>query len=218
MHRLVKSMVRILALAGLLIGPLLAGAQGIRDGGLSLSLSAGAGRLVETQQVSSTSDARVDASAAGDSYQVDTGDGISVTVYGEPDLSIKDERVKGNGTISYPLIGAIQVRGLTAPELQDRITEKLADGYLKQPNVTVNIETYRMFFIKGEVKNPGGYSFQDGLTIEKAVALAGGFTERASKGSITVFRDGDAADSERKAAPTTRIRPGDVVTVGESFF
>lgn len=153
-----------------------------------------------------------------DSYRIDTGDGISVTVYGEPDLSIKDERVKGNGKISYPLLGEIQVRGRTATELQQLFTEMLSDGYLKKPNVTVSIDTFRLFYIKGEVRNPGGFNYVDGLTVEKAVALAGGYTERASERNITVVRDGDPGQRARQATPGTRIRPGDVITVGESFF
>ena len=158
------------------------------------------------------------ASQLSESYRVDTGDGVSITVYGEADLSIKDERIKGNGTISYPLLGDIEVRGLTAPELRDLISRMLADGYLKKPNVAVSIDTYRMFFIKGEVRNPGGYKYQNGLTVEKAVALAGGFTERASEKDITLVRDDDPERRLQTAKPTTRIVPGDVVTIGESFF
>jgi polysaccharide export outer membrane protein len=155
---------------------------------------------------------------AADSYRIDTGDGVSVTVYDEPDLSIKDERVKGNGTISYPLLGEIQVRGRTASELQRLVTEMLSDGYLKKPNVTVSIDTFRLFYIKGEVRNPGGFNYVDGLTVQKAVALAGGYTERASKRNITVVRDSDPEQRARQATPGARIQPGDVITVGESFF
>ncbi len=153
-----------------------------------------------------------------DRYRIDSGDGISITVYGEPDLSIKDERVKGNGKISYPLLGEIEVRGRTASELQRTITRMLADGYLKKPNVTVSIDTFRLFYIKGEVRNPGGFNYVDGLTVEKAVALAGGYTERASKRNITVVREGDPDQRVRQATPGTSIRPGDVITIGESFF
>ncbi len=189
-----------------------------RDDDLSLSFTGDAGETILARQVTPSPTAANTHAGSSDSYRVDTGDGISVTVYGEPDLSIKDERVKGDGTISYPLLGVLQVRGMSAPEVQDLITDRLADGYLKKPNVIVSIGTYRMFFIKGEVRNPGGYNFQNGLTVEKAVALAGGFTERASESAITVYRDGDTGSNARKIGPTTRIRPGDVVTIGESFF
>ena len=185
---------------------------------LSLSLSPGTGTTVPVQRMASAQAApNADSPAAG-SYRVDTGDGISVTVFGEPDMSIRDERVKGDGTISYPLLGAIQVRGLNAAELEALITRKLADGYLKKPNVNVSIDTYRMFFIKGEVKNPGGYSYQDGLTVEKAVALAGGFTERASESAITLVREGGNNPAKDKVRIDARVRPGDIITIGESFF
>ena len=184
---------------------------------LSLSLTTD----LETDQIVQRANlvtAQKSVSGTSDSYRVDTGDGVSIRVYGEADLSIKDERVKGNGTISYPLLGDIEVRGLTARQLRDLISRLLADGYLKKPNVSVSIDTYRMFFIKGEVRNPGGYNYQNGLTIEKAVAIAGGFTERASEKAITLVRDDDPEQRLQTAKPTTRIAPGDVVTVGESFF
>ena len=184
---------------------------------LSLSLTTD----LETDQIVQRANlvtAQKNVSGTSDSYRVDTGDGVSIRVYGEADLSIKDERVKGNGTISYPLLGDIEVRGLTARQLRDLISRLLADGYLKKHNVSVSIDTYRMFFIKGEVRNPGGYNYQNGLTIEKAVAIAGGFTERASEKAITLVRDDDPEQRLQTAKPTTRIAPGDVVTVGESFF
>ena len=184
---------------------------------LSLSLTTDVKRKELVPQVNPRTSQKT-ASRISDSYRVDTGDGVSVTIYGEADLSIKDERVKGNGTISYPLLGDIEVRGLTAPEIRDLISGLLADGYLKKPNVAVSIDTYRMFFIKGEVRNPGGYKYQNGLTVEKAVALAGGFTERASEKDITLVRDDDPERRLQTAKPTTRIVPGDVVTIGESFF
>lgn len=189
-----------------------------RNGELSLSISPGAGVTVPVQRVASAQAAPAAEAAPADRYRVDTGDGISVTVFGEPDLSIRNERVKGDGTIAYPLLGAIQVRGLTAPELQAHITRQLSDGYLKKPNVNVSIDTYRMFFIKGEVKNPGGYSYQDGLTVEKAVALAGGFTERASESAITLVREGGNNPAKDKVRINARIQPGDIITIGESFF
>lgn len=175
-------------------------------------------KTVKPQPVAQSAPSPQPVNNSADSYRIDTGDGISITVYGEPDLSVKDERVKGNGTISYPLIGDIQVRGRTATELQSLISSLLADGYLKKPNVTVSIDTFRLFYIKGEVRNPGGFNYVDGLTVEKAVALAGGYTDRASERNITVIRDGDPNQRARQATPGTRIRPGDVVTVGESFF
>lgn len=151
-------------------------------------------------------------------YRIDTGDRVSITVYRESDLSVNGVRVKSDGTIAFPLLGDLRVAGLTSQELQNLVTSKLVDGYLKSPNVTVSIDSYRLYFIKGEVSRPGGYSFVDGLTVAKAVALAGGYTPRASEGSITLVRESDPENPIESVGVNTAIRPGDIITVGESFF
>ncbi|MDX2315008.1 MAG: polysaccharide biosynthesis/export family protein [Gammaproteobacteria bacterium] len=151
-------------------------------------------------------------------YRVDTGDRISVTVYQEPDLSVNGVRVKANGTIALPLLGDLKVAGLTSQGLHNLITARLLDGYLKTPSVAVSIDSYRLYFIKGEVTRPGGYSFVDGLTVAKAVALAGGFTVRASERSISLVRESDPETPIESVGPNSAILPGDIITVGESFF
>ncbi len=151
-------------------------------------------------------------------YRVDTGDRVSVTVYQEPDLSVVGVRVNARGVISYPLLGELHVSGLTSQEVHDLVKERLLDGYINNPSVTVSIDSYRLYFIKGEVKRPGGYSFVDGLTVAKAVALAGGFTERASQRSISLVRESDPENPLESVGTNTAILPGDIVTVGESFF
>lgn len=151
-------------------------------------------------------------------YRVDTGDRVSVTVYQEADLSVTSVRVKANGTISYPLLGDLRVSGLTSLEVHDLVKKRLLDGYLKKPNVTVSIDSYRLYFIKGEVKRPGGYSFVDGLTVAKAVALAGGYTVRASQSRISLVRESDPEIPLESVRSNTAVHPGDIITVGESFF
>ena len=151
-------------------------------------------------------------------YHIDTGDSVSVAVYQEPDLSIKDAKVSADGTIAFPLLGDLQVAGLSSRQLQKLVTERLADGYLKSPSVTVSIDSHRLYYIKGEVNSPGGYSFVDGLTVEKAVALAGGFSERAAEQDITLVRESQPDQPLKTVSPATAISPGDVITVGESFF
>jgi len=151
-------------------------------------------------------------------YRVDTGDRVSITVYQEPDLSVSGVRVKANGTIAYPLLGDLHVAGLTSQELQDLVTSKLLDGYLKKPSINVSIDSYRLYYIKGEVNRPGGYAFVDGLTVAKAVALAGGYTVRASEKSISLVRESDPENHVDGVGTNTPILPGDVITVGESFF
>jgi len=151
-------------------------------------------------------------------YRVDTGDRVSIVVYREPDLSVSDVRVKADGTIAYPLLGDLKVAGLTSQELHDLVTSELLDGFLKKPSITVSIDGYRLYFIKGEVSRPGGYSFVDGLTVAKAVALAGGYTARASESSISLVRESRPNQPLESIGANTAILPGDIVTVGESFF
>ncbi len=151
-------------------------------------------------------------------YRIGAGYRVSVTVYREPDLSLADVKVGPDGTIAFPLLGDLHVAGLTSKELQRLVTDRLADGYLKQPNVTVNVERNQLYFIKGEVASPGGYAYVEGLTVEKAVALAGGYTERAAKDDVTVVREASPDRPLREAGPGTPVLPGDVITVEESFF
>jgi protein involved in polysaccharide export with SLBB domain len=158
------------------------------------------------------------ARSAAPAYRVDTGDRISITVYQEPDLSITGVRVKSDGTIAYPLLGDLRVGGLTSQDVQDLVTSKLQDGYLKKPSISVSIDSYRLYYIKGEVSRPGGYTFVDGLTVAKAVALAGGYGARASEGRITLVRESDPENPQKSVETNTAIEPGDIITVGESFF
>ncbi|NKC13372.1 MAG: polysaccharide export protein [Gammaproteobacteria bacterium] len=148
---------------------------------------------------------------------VATGDTVSVVVYGEPELNVTGAKVKGNGTIVVPLIGDVRVAGLSAEEVRTRITELFADGYLKKPIITVDVEKFQLYYIKGQVRKPGGYRFKEGLSVEKAIALAGGFTERASETDIRLNRENGKAVTG-KIPVSTVIVPGDVITVGESFF
>ncbi len=152
-----------------------------------------------------------------DSYRFSADDQISITVFGEPDLSLTKVRIATNGTISIPLIGQVQVQGSTSVEIEEKLIKLFANGYLNKPVITVSIVEYRQFYIKGEVKKPGGYSYRDGLTVEKAVALAGGFSERASKGEITIVHEKDT-DKITHIELATPIKPGDIITVEESFF
>lgn len=148
---------------------------------------------------------------------VGPGDMLSIIVFGEPDLSLKKVRVGADGSVSMPLLGQVKVGGYSIRKLEDRLTSMLAAGYLRDPKVTVSVLDYRPFFVYGEVNKPGGYPYADDLTVEKAVALAGGFTPRASKRKVTLERKGKAVGG-RKVDLKTSVLPGDVITVGESFF
>lgn len=152
-----------------------------------------------------------------DNYRISADDQISVTVFNETDLSVNKVRVSGNGAISMPLLGQVAIEGHTIAEVEEKITTLLLEGYLKKPNVTVTITEYRPFYISGEVKKPGSYPYKKNLTVEKAVALAGGFSERASRTAISLVSENDKR-FVKAVALNDKIKPGDVITISESFF
>ncbi len=151
-------------------------------------------------------------------YQLGSGDVISITVFGEDDLKLQKIRLTDAGTISYPVLGELKVLGLTVGELEKVITDGLKGRYLVNPRVSVSVDEYRPFFINGQVERGGGYPFQPGLTVRKAVSLAGGFKERASKDKIFIIRDNDRNSKPVKVGLDTPVHPGDIITVEESFF
>ena len=148
-------------------------------------------------------------------YRLGVGDQLSIKVFGEDELSA-EVTLSDAGTISYPFLGEIKVLDMTIGSLSKLITSRLADGYLVNPSVNVQITGYREFYINGEVEDPGAYPYQPGLTLQKAVALAGGYTERASKSKQYVMHDGQ--DTRQKVKAAAKILPGDVITIDESFF
>jgi protein involved in polysaccharide export with SLBB domain len=150
-------------------------------------------------------------------YKLGTGDHIRIQVFNEEDLTV-EAALTDAGTIAYPFLGEIKVAGMTIGQLANYITQQLKGPYLVDPKVSVSVMEYRGFFIYGEVEKPGNYPYQPGLTIQRAVAIAGGFTERASRGSITLLREGDPTHTPEYVDLTIPVQPGDIVTVEESFF
>jgi protein involved in polysaccharide export with SLBB domain len=159
------------------------------------------------------------AMAVGNSeYKLASGDVISINVFGEEDLSFKKLRLTDAGTFSYPFIGEVQAKGRTAAEIEQLLVSKLKGDYLVNPRVSVGVLQYRDFFISGEVLKPGGYPFQPGLTLRRAIALAGGLTERASEKKITIVHDQEPTKAPDNVGLDTPLMPGDSVTVPEGFF
>ena len=155
-------------------------------------------------------------------YRLGAGDMIAISVYDEPDLSL-ELRIGLSGTITYPLLGDIAVEGLSPKELETKLIEKLKGPYLIDPSVSVSIVEYRPFYVTGEVEKPGSYSFQPGLTIDRAVSIAGGFTDRGSKNRVYVVRDRSDPNSavsiqKEKMQLSDIVKPGDVITVEQGFF
>ena len=161
--------------------------------------------------------AMADDLASPDTFKLGPGDQILINVFGEEDLSM-DFRLNDTGMLNYPFLGELKVAGLSVAELEQLITRGLEGSYLVNPDVTVSIREYRPFYLHGEVLKPGGIPYQPGLTLEKAVALGGGFTERASKKKITVIRAGDTNAIAKPIKLSDPVYAGDVVTVHQSFF
>jgi polysaccharide export outer membrane protein len=148
-------------------------------------------------------------------YRLGSGDLVAIQVFGEEDLSM-EVRIGENPTITYPFIGQLGVNGKTIQDVEAEITRGLLCDYLIEPRVTVSISEYRPFFITGEVEAPGGYPYQPGLTLRKAVTLAGGFTERASRSKIYLTDESD--DKRQQIGLEDPVNPDDVITVEQSFF
>ncbi len=171
-------------------------------------------------------------------YTIRERDVLKITVYEHPDLSM-NVRVGSDGTITFPLIGSVKVSGLTEKEVQEKIRALLADGFIVNPQVTVVVEEYKDFFyVTGEVKKPGAYKYEEGMNVLKAITIAGGFTEKASKRRIKIIRkeqkmngtapgdsESDLSRSENynntveiKVKLEDPVEPNDIIIVPESFF
>jgi polysaccharide export outer membrane protein len=150
-------------------------------------------------------------------YRLDAGDRLRVVVYGQEGLT-NTYAIDAGGSITMPLIGAVRARGLTPAGLAAEITGKLRNGYIREPSVAVEIEAYRPFFILGEVAAPGQYPYVPNMSVESAVAIAGGFSPRAKRDRVTLTHT-DAGGSVRAIVPLgTPLSPGDTVLVGERWF
>ena len=151
------------------------------------------------------------------SYRLDAGDKLRVVVYGQEGLT-NTYAIDAGSSITMPLIGAVPARGRTPAGLAAEIAAKLRNGYIRQPSVAVEIESYRPFFILGEVAAPGQYPYVPNMSVESAVAIAGGFSPRARRDSVTLTHT-DASGPMRVVVPLgTPVGPGDTVLVGERWF
>jgi polysaccharide export outer membrane protein len=150
-------------------------------------------------------------------YTLGPGDKVRIIVYGETELS-GEFFVSGNGIISFPLIGDVQAGGRTIGEVQNELTKRLGNGYLVSPRVSLEVLTYRPFFILGEVNKPGEYPYSSGLTVLAAVATAQGFTYRANTHKIFIKHAKEPSEHEYKITSDLPVLPGDTVRVVERFF
>lgn len=150
-------------------------------------------------------------------YLLGEGDQIAIQVFDEPDLTMQ-ARIGASGVINYSYLGDIEVIGKTPQDLESELTELLKDGYLVNPSVNVTITEFRPFYINGEVRRPGGYAYQPGLTLDRAIALAGGLTDRASTRKMYIQKGDEKNGKQIKAQMSSLVGPGDVISINEGFF
>jgi polysaccharide export outer membrane protein len=150
-------------------------------------------------------------------YTLDSGDKVRVVVFGQDNLS-NSYTVDTAGQVTLPLIGSVGARGDTTQQLAAAIAGRLKQSYIRDPSVAVEVEAYRPFFVLGEVTYPGQYPFVPDMTVEKAISIAGGYTPRAYKDPVTVTRKLQGEPARHSLPVQARVRPGDVITVGERWF
>jgi len=150
-------------------------------------------------------------------YRLGPSDEIHIQVFQEDDISLTTV-ISPNGNINYPLIGKLKLSGLTLSEAEAMLDGKLRGDYLIDPQINISIVKYRPFFITGEVKNPGSYEFKPDMNARQAVAMAGGFTDRASRRKAYLIREGDPTSQQIKIELHEKLNAGDTIIIKESFF
>jgi polysaccharide export outer membrane protein len=150
-------------------------------------------------------------------YRLGAGDRIRVTVFEQESLT-NTYSIDPSGYIAFPLIGAVPARGRTVQQMEAEIAGKLRQGYLRDPDVSVEIDRYRPIFVMGEVGSAGQYSYVPGLTVQKAVAMAGGFSPRASQENVDITRDINGKVMTGRVVTSDPLLPGDTIYVRERLF
>ena len=156
-------------------------------------------------------------SAAVSSPQLQPGDKIKVTVFGEDRLSGEYE-IDSAGFVSLPLAGTLKAAGLSKQEMERALAKQFNSEYLRNPKVTVDISSFRPFYILGEVSKPGEYPYKNGLNVMSAMALAGGATYRAKQSTVQIQHVGEAGFREYPMSPTIPVLPGDLIQIPQRYF
>ena len=183
----------LIALLGACAAPVVLASQVARDGAMGTSVS------FENE------------------YHLGVGDQLRVTVYKDETLT-GQYVVNASGKVAYPLIGDVDAISLTTSGLADAIRSKLADGYVRDPRVSVEVLTYRPYFIMGEVKAPAQFPYVNGMTVMNAIATAGGFTPRSDRKKVFIRRSGQDHEQRFMLTPELRVFPGDTIRLGERLF
>jgi polysaccharide export outer membrane protein len=150
-------------------------------------------------------------------YTLGPGDKVRVIVFGETGLS-GEFFVSSTGKVSFPLIGDVPAATLTVQAFQQELENALRQGYLKEPRVSVEVLTYRPYYILGEVNKPGEYPYASGLTVMNAVATAGGFTYRAQTKKVFIRRNAETAERPYSLNSEVKVSPGDTIRIAERLF
>ncbi|WBH16354.1 polysaccharide biosynthesis/export family protein [Sphingomonas radiodurans] len=150
-------------------------------------------------------------------YRLGVGDRVKLTVFNEPNLA-GEFWVNPDGFVSLPLIGNVQASGKAVSQIAADAKMRFADGYLRDPRVSMEVTVFRPFYILGEVSQPGQYPYAIGLTALNAVATAKGFTPRANRDVVRIRRQGEPGEVNYRLSPELMIYPGDTIRVGERFF
>ena len=150
-------------------------------------------------------------------YRVGSGDRLNIRVLGQRDLT-GEYLVDGAGNISMPLVHTLRVAGLSAPQIEHLIAGRLQAGFLRSPSVSVQVTDLRPFFILGEVQRAGSFPYQAGMTVQNAIALAGGYTPRANQDKVLLTRKSVEGTATHRVPVTTHVYPGDIVFIRERWF
>ncbi len=182
----------------------------------SLLFAAGAASLAGCQSLPSSDDVASGSRTVGD-YELDAGDKIRLSVFGEEELS-GEFVVSGAGLLSIPLAGDIPAKGRTITDIQRAVEESLRARYILNPQVSAEVLTYRPFYVLGEVNKPGTYPYAAGLTVLNAVATAGGFTYRGDDSRVYIRRDGSLREEAFSLTSSLQVAPGDTIRIAERLF
>ena len=171
----------------------------------------------QTGPVVSTGDRYLPNVSQVEDYKLGVGDKDKLTVFNEPTLS-GEFAVNANGTLSFPLIGDVTASGQSVDQISGVVQSKLGDGYVRDPKVSLEITTYRPFFILGEVRQPGQFPYAVGMTVTNAIAMAQGYSPRAVRSQVFIRRAGEATEQVYTLTPELRVWPGDTIRVNERYF
>lgn len=164
-----------------------------------------------------TSESAAPSAASHTSYRLDSGDKLRIFVYAQPSLS-RIYTIDNEGFISVPLIGNLPARGLSTRALEAAITTRLGAEFVRDPHVTVDIQQYRPFFILGEIRSAGQYPYVGGLTVDAAVAIAGGYSDRANERKVQISRRIQSGVEKLEVSGDAEVRPGDTIFIRERWF